>query len=82
LAYMGVNAAALARYYARNPARRLRDLWPPAAGLVTCLLLWLNLSNAAKIVGASWMIVGVIVGAVRTRGFRQGVLRFEAGPED
>ena len=81
-AYMGVNAAAVARYYVRNTDRRLRDLWPPAAGFVTCLLLWLNLSNAAKVVGASWMVVGVIVGALRTRGFRQGVLRFEATPED
>jgi len=82
LAYMGVNAAALARYYVRSPERRFRDLWPPIAGFVTCLLLWLNLSNAAKIVGASWMIVGVIVGALRTRGFRRGVLRFEATSED
>jgi putrescine importer len=81
-AYMGVNAAALARYYVRNTERRLRDLYLPAAGFITCLLLWLNLSNAAKVVGASWMLVGVIVGALRTRGFRQGVLRFEATPED
>lgn len=81
-AYMGVNAAALARYYVRNPGRKLRDLWPPAAGFIICLLLWLYLSNAAKIVGATWMIVGLIIGAVRTRGFRQGVLRFEASPED
>ncbi|HUA23882.1 MAG TPA: APC family permease [Steroidobacteraceae bacterium] len=81
-AYMGVNAAALARYYVRNIDRRSRDLWPPAAGFVTCLLLWLNLSTPAKVVGASWMVVGIIVGALRTRGFRQGVLRFEATPED
>lgn len=81
-AYMGVNAAALRRYYLRNPQRRIRDLWPPAAGFATCLLLWLNLSHPAKIVGASWMAVGLLVGAVRTRGFRQGVLRFEASPED
>jgi putrescine importer len=81
-AYMGVNAAAVARHYVRNADRRFRDLWPPAAGFVTCLLLWLNLSNPAKVVGASWMVVGIIVGALRTRGFRQGVLRFEAAPED
>ncbi len=81
-AYMGVNGAALARYYVRSPERRLRDLWPPAAGFVTCLLLWLNLSMAAKTVGAGWMVVGLIVGAVRTRGFRQDALRFEASPED
>lgn len=82
LAYMGVNAAALARYYARSPAKRWRDLWPPAAGILTCLLLWLNLSLPAKIVGVGWMAVGVIIGAVRTRGFRQGALRFETSPED
>jgi putrescine importer len=82
LAYMGVNAAALARYYVRSPTRRWRDLWMPAAGFVTCLLLWLNLSPAAKIVGVSWMIVGVLVGAVRTRGFRPGTLRFEATAEE
>ncbi|HZO22696.1 MAG TPA: APC family permease [Steroidobacteraceae bacterium] len=81
-AYMGVNAAALARYYVRSRERRLRDFWPPAAGFVTCLILWIYLSNAAKLVGASWMIVGVIVGAVRTRGFRRDVLRFEVSPED
>jgi len=81
-AYMGVNAAALARYYVRNPEKRLRDLLPPAAGFVTCLLLWLYLSHPAQIVGASWMIVGLIVGALRTRGFRQGVLRFEASPDN
>jgi amino acid transporter len=82
LAYMGVNAAALARYYVRSPERRWRDLWMPAAGFVTCLLLWLNLSLAAKIVGVSWMIVGVLLGAVRTRGFRPGTLRFEATTEE
>jgi putrescine importer len=81
-AYMGVNAAALARYYVRSPEKRLRDLLPPAAGFVTCLLLWLYLSHAAQIVGASWMIVGLIVGALRTRGFRQGVLRFEASSDN
>jgi hypothetical protein len=54
----------------------------PRPDSLTCLLLWVNLSAAAKIVGASWMMVGVIVGALRTRGFRQGILRFEATPED
>lgn len=81
-AYMGVNAASLARYYVRSRERRLRDFWPPAAGFLTCLVLWIYLSSAAKLVGASWLIVGLIIGAVRTRGFRQGVLRFEASPDD
>jgi putrescine importer len=77
LAYMGVNAAALTRYYLRTPERRFRDLWPPVAGFATCLLLWLNLSLPAKVVGASWMIVGLTVGVVRTRGFRKDILSFD-----
>lgn len=81
-AYMGVNAAALARHYVRNSGRRWRDLWLPAAGFLTCLLLWLNLSLVAKIVGVSWMIVGMLIGAIRTRGFRQGALSFDANPEE
>jgi len=76
-AYIGVNATAFVRYYLRAGERRLRSLWPPLAGVATCLVLWLNLSPPAKIVGASWMLVGVIIGALRTRGFREGILSFE-----
>ena len=81
-AFMGVNVAAFMRYYLRSEERRFRNFWPPIAGFVTCLLLWLNLSLPAKIVGASWMTAGVIIGAVRTRGFRAGALRFDVMPEE
>ncbi len=76
-AYMGVNAAALIRYYVRAEPRRLRNLWPPLVGFAVCLLLWLSLSAPAKLIGGAWMIVGILIGAWRTRGFQKGTLSFE-----
>jgi putrescine importer len=77
IAYMGVNIAALVRYYVRSSERKLWNLWPPIIGFLTCLLLWLNLSWPAKIVGASWMVLGMGFGAWRTRGFRSELLSFD-----
>jgi len=76
-AYMGVNAAALTRFYFRAQRRRLRNLWPPLLGLAICLLLWLSLDRLAKIVGIAWMLLGLSLGAWRTRGFRSEILTFE-----
>jgi putrescine importer len=81
-AYMGVNAAAFVRYYLRAEQRRMRDLWPPMVGFLTCLLLWLNLSRPAKAVGLVWLAIGMAYGAWRTRGFRSGVLTFAPTSED
>jgi putrescine importer len=81
-AYMGVNVAALMRYYVRAREKLQRNLWPPVMGFAICLLLWLNLSWPAKLVGGAWMLIGLLIGAWRTRGFRAGTLTFEAGPEE
>lgn len=80
-AYMGVNVAALVHYYVRATQRRMRDLWPPILGFLTCLLLWLNLSRPAKTVGLIWLTIGMGYAAWRTRGFRSGILIFAAGSE-
>jgi putrescine importer len=82
VAYMGVNAAAFVRYYVRAYRRRMRDLWPPLVGFLTCLLLWLNLSRPAKVVGLTWLAIGIAFGAWRTRGFQAGALKFDAATED
>jgi putrescine importer len=65
LAYMGVNAAALARYYLRGPERRFPDLWPPVAGFCRLSALVAQPEPPRESGGASWMIVGLKVGAVR-----------------
>jgi len=81
IAFMGVNAAALIRYYVRASEKKLANLLPPLAGFFICLLLWLNLSATAKIAGAIWMAVGIAFGAWKTRGFRGDLVNFELPPE-
>jgi putrescine importer len=76
IAFMGVNAAALRRYYLRAPDKRLINLCPPALGFIVCSVLWLSLSSVAKIAGAIWMILGIVIGAWRTGGFRRETVDF------
>ena len=82
IAFMGVNLAALMRYYVREPEKKIANLVPPILGFLICLLLWLNLSRPAKIAGALWMVVGIAFGAWKTRGFRSGLVNFELPPEE
>ena len=82
IAFMGVNLAAFVRYFVRGAEKKLSNFFPPLLGFFICLLLWLNLSRPAKIVGGIWMAVGIIFGAVKTRGFRGNLIDFELPPED
>jgi putrescine importer len=82
IAFMGVNAAALVRYYVRENDKKLRNLIPPALGFAVCLLLWLNLSRTAQIAGTIWMAAGIAFGAWKTRGFRGELVNFEIPAEE
>jgi len=82
IAFMGVNAAALVRYYVRENEKRLRNLIPPALGFAVCLLLWLNLSRTAQIAGGIWMAAGIAFGAWKTHGFRGELVNFEIPADD
>jgi putrescine importer len=81
IAFMGVNAASLVRYYIRSASRTLSDLLVPALGFLVCLLLWWNLNSNAKLAGSVWMLIGLGYGALRTRGFRSGLVNFDAAPD-
>ncbi len=81
IAFMGVNLAALMRYYFRAERKRLTNLLPPLFGFAICLTLWLSLSRTAQIAGAAWMLAGVAYGAWRTRGFRAELVNFDV-PEE
>jgi amino acid transporter len=82
LAFMGVNAAALARYSLRGEgAHPWRDAVVPVAGFTVCLFLWLNLRWQAQLAGGIWMLGGVLYGAWKTRGFRAELVRFEIPAE-
>jgi len=82
IAFMGVNAAALMRYYVREQEKKMGYLIPPLLGFAVCLLLWLNLSRTALIAGSIWMAVGIAFGAWKTRGFRGNLINFDIPAED
>lgn len=77
LAFMGVNLAALTRYYIREPEKKWLNLVTPALGALICFTLWLSLSWHAKLLGVAWMAVGVAYGAYNTRGFRRELMNLE-----
>ena len=82
IAFMGVNLAALTRYFLRADEKKMINLFPPLLGFIICLLLWLNLSRPAIIAGAIWMAAGIAFGAWKTGGFRRDLVNFEVPAEE
>jgi amino acid transporter len=82
IAFMGVNLAALMRYYVRASEKKLTNLIAPLIGFLVCLLLWVHLSRPAKITGAIWMAIGIGFGMWKTRGFRSNLVDFEVPADD
>jgi amino acid transporter len=66
-AFMGVNAAAMRRYYFSARERKIRDLVFPLLGFLICLYIWLNLRWPAKLAGGAWMLIGILYRAARAR---------------
>jgi amino acid transporter len=77
IAFMGVNAAAFMRYFLRAREKRWTNLIVPLAGFAICFFIWLHLSTIAKVAGSGWLTVGIVYGAVRTRGFRSSLVNFD-----
>ena len=77
IAFMGVNAAAFVRYFWRAADKRWTNFAFPLLGFAICFFIWLNLSRPAKIAGGIWIMVGIIYGAVKTRGFQASLVRFD-----
>jgi putrescine importer len=77
VAFMGVNASSMVRYYVRAKHRRLRDGMVPLCGFAVCFALWWSLNGYSKIAGAAWMVLGLAYGAWRTRGFRNDLIEFD-----
>lgn len=71
IAFIGVNLSAFVRHGLREPtAGRLLGLLPPALGALVCGFIFWSLRPIAKLAGGAWLLLGVILGAIRTRGFR------------
>jgi len=80
IAFMGVNAAALLRYFVRAEEKKVWNFIPPVVGFLICLALWASLSRPAMIVGSIWMIAGIAFGVWKTKWFREP-LSFEVPVE-
>jgi putrescine importer len=80
IAFMGVNAAALLRYFVRADEKKVWNFIPPVVGFFICLGLWLSLSRPAMIVGSIWMSMGILFGVWKTKWFREP-LSFEVPAE-
>jgi putrescine importer len=82
ISFMGVNAASFTHYWWRGNNRSWSNFLVPVLGFVICGFIWFHLSRAAMILGAVWMALGIVYGAIRTRGFRTELVRFDLPPEE
>lgn len=74
VAFMGVNLAAIMRYYVRGHSQGLRsillNLLPPLAGFTICAYIWWSLRTPAKLAGFCWLLLGLVYYVWRTRWFQ------------
>lgn len=77
IAFMGVNAAAFLCYWVRAKEKRVLNFLLPLLGFMICGFIWLNLGRTALILGTVWMLAGILYGAVKTKGFRTGLVSFD-----
>jgi hypothetical protein len=66
----------------RAADKRWTNLVFPLLGFSICFFIWLNLSRPAKIGGGAWILVGIIYGAVKTRGFQSDLVRFDVPADE
>jgi amino acid transporter len=83
IAFMGVNVSAFVRYYLRGEHKSFTHFIVPLLGFSVCLYLWFSLGIKAKIVGISWLSLGLIYGAYRTNFFRKPLqfVKFDSAEE-
>ncbi|MEN6606859.1 MAG: APC family permease [Bryobacteraceae bacterium] len=87
LGFMGVNLSVIRHYYIRGNRRSRRDLMPylvmPLGGFLSCLYVFINLSNTAKWIGVIWCTLGLLHAAWHTKGFRRALPSVSlVAPED
>ncbi len=75
MGFILTNISVIARFWVRDKQRNgsdvIRYLIIPAIAAAVCIYLWFSLTAAAKIVGFSWLALGVIFLAIKTKGFKE-----------
>lgn len=77
-AFTLVNLSVIVSYVKMSPAERkgrmrggvIRNVVLPALGAISCFYLLVHLDSNAVILGLSWLVVGVVILLVLTRGLR------------
>jgi len=70
LGFMGVNLAAFHQCYflqEKHERRIFADAVAPLLGFLFCLAIWLTLPLPAKVIGGTWLVVGIVYHALRSR---------------
>jgi amino acid transporter len=67
LAFIGVNLSSMLRGWRHGRWSQAVPMFLSLAGMLTCAVLWWNLSSIAKTVGTSWAIAGILLWLVRRR---------------
>lgn len=83
IAFMGVNAAAIHRFYWNDPSRGFASAWknliPPLLGLLVCAYIWWSLRMPAKVVGFLWLVAGLLYYVWRIK-FLRNEIKFVSDP--
>lgn len=67
LAFIGVNLSSLLRGWRHGRWSQIVPMLISVAGMITCAILWWNLSPKAKVVGTCWAIAGILLWIARRR---------------
>jgi putrescine importer len=67
LAFIGVNLSSLLRGWRHGRWSQTFPMLISLAGMITCAVLWWNLSPKAKVVGTCWAIAGILLWLARRR---------------
>jgi len=73
--FMALNLSVIAYFFVRRGRRSGRDLifylLFPLLGFLIIFYVWFNFDAGTFLFGALWLAVGIIIGAVKTKGFRE-----------
>ncbi|RPI25667.1 MAG: APC family permease [Acidobacteria bacterium] len=77
LGFMAVDLSVWRLYFCRLGQRQMKrlaaNLVLPFLAFAVCLVIWINLSRFALLLGAVWMGIGLVYLAFLTRGFRRNL---------
>jgi amino acid transporter len=80
LAFMGVNLSVFIHFFIKEKKRKFINIVPPVIGFIFCFIIWINLRIQAQIAGSLWILTGMIVGFIKTKGFRKST-SFSSTPD-